>query len=707
MRPLGRLALLDHSQVAYRRLRDAIAAACDPAAVAATEAATGLPLSAGAPRVCVVAHIGGGAGSGMVLEVAYLLRKALSELGMSDEALCGLLAFSTERKAHAKDLALANAYACLSELNHYSRDGGHYPGDAGCGLSAYSGDGPFPHTYLVHLGNDLTAEEYERATDSLAEYLYRGTVTAAAAYFDKCREIHRRDSGAWSPTASLRSFGLKAVADAQGGLLTGAADKLCRAVIGRWCGEPPAGAQDETGKSVSRFGAPAALPASELLSDDQVQRLANERAGDLGLRSEQLAQQFGELIEAELGGDANRYFLRLLAERSADSDPAAIAAPTSHLLRAINVVLGGRGGEGASTTEGMLESALTRPVQDLALKHAAAARDWLFELVNASDARLKGALAAGNWLVQELRVVEKKMHDLLAPLNADLAALEKGLSEAQAKTKAPPSRGPRFSPETERKLAQYFRLRINALAIQGAGKLAHAIGRRLTSALDQLKDLRRELDKLTARFPIDRTRQHLAPGGLNSARQAIADGLLRRMPELALRLERELEEHWFRERGGLCGALAEGSEAAEELPGLLRRRARGALRQALGETNLAAELMPLPDAPQQPLLRALLESTQPKLLASGGAQRLLLLAPRGTPESDARAAALRAAVEKECQQTATLVPSCDGDLVVCYEAESLPLAQVAAELIDHRPDYAEVAARLHTRVDVAWTSLGE
>jgi hypothetical protein len=382
------------------------------------------------------------------------------------------------------------------------------------------------------------------------------------------------------------------------------------------------------------------------------------------------------------------------------------AAPMAHLLRAINIVLGPRGGEGSpAAAEGSLDTAVAKPVQELALRLAAEARDWLFGLVNATDARLKGAQAAAHCLVQELRVVEKKTHDILVPAYAELAALEKGLTDAAAKAKAQPGRGGRFTPEIERRLAAYFRRRVNALTVQGAGKLAHAIGRRLATAIDQLKDLRRALDQLNGRFSLERPRLPSPPGGLATARQSIADGLLRRLPELAARLERELEELWFRDRGGLCGALAEGSETAGELPALLRQRARGALRQALAETNIAAELLPLADAPQQPLLRGSLEAALPKLLGSGGAIRLLLMVPCGTAESDARAATLRSAVEKECQQIATLVPSADGDVVFCYEAESLPLEQVAAELIDHRPDYAEVASRLHTRVDVPWTSL--
>jgi hypothetical protein len=43
------------------------------------------------------------------------------------------------------------------------------------------------------------------------------------------------------------------------------------------------------------------------------------------------------------------------------------------------------------------------------------------------------------------------------------------------------------------------------------------------------------------------------------------------------------------------------------------------------------------------------------------------------------------------------------DAALCCEMEQIPLAPLAATLIDFRRDYAEAASRLHTRQDVTWT----
>ena len=69
-------------------------------------------------------------------------------------------------------------------------------------------DAPFSQTYVVNLGEDLETDDFAAAADKLAKYLYCNTVTAAGAFFDKCRSEPTPDGLSAGADAGLRTFGL-------------------------------------------------------------------------------------------------------------------------------------------------------------------------------------------------------------------------------------------------------------------------------------------------------------------------------------------------------------------------------------------------------------------------------------------------------------------------------------------------------------------
>jgi hypothetical protein len=59
----------------------------------------------------------------------------------------------------------------------------------------------------------------------------------------------------------------------------------------------------------------------------------------------------------------------------------------------------------------------------------------------------------------------------------------------------------------------------------------------------------------------------------------------------------------------------------------------------------------------------------------------------------------------EAEQEPTILPSCDDDVVICYEVGQVPLVRAAAIIAEGRDDYIECASRVRTRVDVSWGTL--
>lgn len=292
LRPLGRLAFVDHFDDIRRRLDDAFDAMTLPAALAALAERGGAEVAADEPRVVVMAAISGGTGGGMVFDVAYAVRHLLEQRQLSDRFVTGVLLHSTDWHATNRELAITNAYGSIAELYHYLSNGGRYPGDPICGLPPRTEDGaPFAETYLVHLGDSLSNEDYQQQLDNVAEYLYRDAATPASSVLDACRQQSVRRSTHSKFDVFVRTFGLVhcrvAPSDA-----TAAVEALCKTTIAGLFGTPsqrePSAAAETSGWSRRARGEALSTRALKHLQSLLASLKKGESAEDAGAVSRTL-----------------------------------------------------------------------------------------------------------------------------------------------------------------------------------------------------------------------------------------------------------------------------------------------------------------------------------------------------------------------------------------------------------------------------------
>lgn len=125
LRCLGRLALMDNHEEIVERLRGELGTMTEPDSLAAADRQTKLGLRVNRPRVYVVANLAGGTGSGMFLDVAFIARVLLKELGYQYPELVGVFFLPPAEGSGVKyAMAASNAFAALTELHHYSMPGG-------------------------------------------------------------------------------------------------------------------------------------------------------------------------------------------------------------------------------------------------------------------------------------------------------------------------------------------------------------------------------------------------------------------------------------------------------------------------------------------------------------------------------------------------------------------------------------------------------
>jgi len=695
LRPLGRLALVDHTEELFDRLRTAVAAMTDREALAASAEKTGLRIRNEAPRVFIVASISGGTGSGTVLDVAYAVRLVLAGLGIANGGVYGILAHSTGRRPEAKDLAVANAYACLTELNHLNRLGRN-PGSPARRTPTCGEDiGPFDDTYLIHLGDGLGEADFNAATDMLAEYLYLDVATAAGAFFDKCRKASIEPDNSEDRKSTLRTFGLSQIGCSRTAIPSLATSRLCRKVVGRWCGL----ADDST--------------------TDDVESGEPEGALHLELELDALTDQVYTGLNRKIGDDPKAYLQSCLEQgivnRRGPGAHGTKEPPAARLFQTIDALLGscGESYELPDVPESLLQRPLITHVKAIAAQRGAAVCDWILQFADTSTARLKASQLAADWAAERLSSLKEEVNERFRSRQAELGRLERSLwdtgnsRQSWRKRWLGIRRVEQQPSELDSRWDEYFKLRIDHLVLQAVGKLLRLLRRRVLAVGDQLKTFRRELDFLMDQFAVTPAEDGLArddesPGPWDDLYASAAEALRDRTSELAAELDRQFQEGFFAKHGGLRGALEKNVQLRGPFFEKLQAAARTAVLGALNQINIAGLLLSPDRRPQESKqsLQALLEAAEPTLLGCGGSQRLALVCPEGPSN-----APMREAIERHLHETPSVVHDCDGDLVLCYEAERLSLAAVAAGLIDHRRDYADVAARLHTRIDVAWSPL--
>jgi len=210
LRPMGRLAFVDHSAKVYDRLYHAIQLALSEEAIRTSQQTTNLEFQTDSPNVFVVASISGGTGSGCAIDLGYAVRKVLAELQLPDQRVFGILAHATSRKTASRDLAIVNALAALQELRQFGGRRGYFPGDPSCDLPAFcENNATFHETYFVPLGNELGNSEFQSATDRVAEYLFQNTLAPGVPFFEESRRIASEGTHENSLAADrVRTFGL-------------------------------------------------------------------------------------------------------------------------------------------------------------------------------------------------------------------------------------------------------------------------------------------------------------------------------------------------------------------------------------------------------------------------------------------------------------------------------------------------------------------
>lgn len=445
IRPLGRLALVDHARQAFQRLRSVLSVAIEPESRDASTEAVGLSFEQPGLRVYVVGSTAGGTGSGMSIDIAYAVRSIVQRLGVDDAKVIGVMTHSTFRETTRSELARVNSYAWLSEFQQFRQSEQGYPGDSSVGLPDHEGGvEAFDHTYFVPLGEQIDTPAFESAAEAVAEYLFADAFTPGQRLLDAFRAENADPSG-----STLRSFAVRHRDSQSDTTLSPLESAAVSRMLDRWNGV----AADEP-------------TPSGVTSTDQVVHGAVAFLGRTQLDASTLASNCRSILEASLGGDASAYFeARFGTDRS-----RSLAELGGKIDQCFGIATAG------AEPQRLEQKTIDTIVEPVVNKLAEESIAWTLGRVNDTQERLEGADRTIQWLDDYLVAVEADLRKVTGSVVADHVRVVRNNAK-----------GDKF---------KLFRLRLDHAALVAARRITEQVREQLSELPAELASLRNVIESL-------------------------------------------------------------------------------------------------------------------------------------------------------------------------------------------------------------------
>lgn len=223
LRALGRLAYANYRREIGERVTTALQACTQADTLEAAARDTGLGLRRNWPRVYLLSGLGGGTGSGMLIDVAYGVRAELVKRGYDPPDIAGVLLAPPVAGASVRGLTLANTVASLIELNHFHTYGfaaKYHAKEEGITCSA----GPLSRYVVLPM-----TQKPEAAGSLAADFLVRELLTPLGRSTDDCRAEQPS-----SPRFTYETAGFYKMVWPREALLRTAARRQARQLLERW-----------------------------------------------------------------------------------------------------------------------------------------------------------------------------------------------------------------------------------------------------------------------------------------------------------------------------------------------------------------------------------------------------------------------------------------------------------------------------------------
>ncbi|HUR53724.1 MAG TPA: tubulin-like doman-containing protein, partial [Gemmataceae bacterium] len=570
-----------------RRVREEIHASVNRTAQRCAQASAGKAGSV-CPRIILVGSISGGTSGGAMIDLTYAIRGELKRRGLSDDQVHGMLLHATPRINAERDKARANAYATLREIDHFSRPGGHYPGEPHLSAPPFHGDNAvFSQAHFLNLGEGLGQLEWELATDQISEFIYSTTFSAAGRILDaQCAP-----EGDGSQSATLLPHEVLSLSTGTSPILVHAARIACADVLRLW-GEGHAEKSLASG-GTERTAIMNSFTMNAAPKLRQIEEAARHKLVELKLDVDRLLKDAVDALHREIGADTDRMLTRVVDETlNATAQEESAAVRIDLIFEFLDRYLQS---ESQSTSDQFSCDALYVQIEGRLTAHARSGIEplmsWLNSLVDARDARIEGARQSAVAAQRQMQALQEGIVAQAAEFRESALAIALDVRSAD-NHKANQSRfsfGFRKKDPNDRlreMLKPYAQARIQEMLRRAAAKMGRIVVAEISTFIEQLDRLSRGLDQLPepirelACTPGDDELPSSTPPVLAAFRETMGTQLVLRREAIAHQIENQLDEKLFSADVRLSSFLSPEFE--------LRRMLWRPLADAARETVLAA-----------------------------------------------------------------------------------------------------------------------
>ncbi|HEV3258950.1 MAG TPA: tubulin-like doman-containing protein [Gemmataceae bacterium] len=380
LRALGRLAFFDNYRAITQRLRDSLESCADPDTLAAAVRHTGLALRSNRPRVYVVTGLAGGTGGGIFIDLAYVARSLLRQLGHARPEVIGALLLPAAANA-GRTMALGNAYAALTELHHFSAPQVTFTARYDSREPPLTDpEPPFTRCLVLPLPEANSEAPALEVAGLLSQFLYRDLLTPLGRLSDGERARHTDAA----PGPRVSSFGMYRFSWPRRTLLQRVARRLCQQLVRRW---------------MSKDGKP--LQAA-------VRELVQEQWAKLELAADSMIARLQTACERGLGMAPESAFTAAIGPLGTADRARGAAADVDAVTEAINQLehLVGRPSELAVLNRpGVLEEMLAKEADAVVADWGDKLAKLTLPLVEQPQFRLAGAEEAIRQVVTQIEQV--------------------------------------------------------------------------------------------------------------------------------------------------------------------------------------------------------------------------------------------------------------------------------------------------------------